>query len=326
MPKRRVKIIATIGPASIEREVMEKMARAGMDMARINTAYGDLKQYETILERLRSIKSLPVILDLKGQELRVHTRRVLRLRKGDVFELGFDKNFKIWSSWDFSGAVKKEQKVLFDNGHVVAVVTNNNINNNIKLKVINGGVVADGKGINAPGLKLDLPTLSEKDHKLIHWAKKRYINWLAISFVCSGEDVAKVRNIAGSGFKIMAKIENKLGVENMEGIIRAADAVMVARGDLAVEIGYKKVPSVQKRIIAACNEYGVFDVVATELLESLLTSSKPARSDVSDIANAVLDGADGLLLSNETAAGKFPVEAIKIMANVIKETEEQINA
>ncbi len=294
-----------------------------MAVARINTAFGDTAQYELIVDRLHKIKrTLPVMLDLKGEELRVHMKSPQRVVANETIILYLAKHPDgPYLNRDINHWLQIDQAVIIDSGLITSTVIAKD-KDTITLKIKTGGLLTDGRHVNVPGVSLPLDVLSVKDVKLIQWARTHNVDWLAISFVSSEEDIARVRRAAGEGVHIIAKIENTRGVENYEEIIRAADGVMVARGDLAVEVGYARVPIIQKQIIASCNQRGRMDIVATEMLESLITQPNPARSDVSDIANAVLDGADYVMLSNETAVGQYPVEAVRVMQNIIRTTEK----
>jgi len=318
----RTKIIATIGPASLEEETLQAMVGAGMAVARINTAFGDTAQYELIINRLQRIKrTLPVMLDLKGEELRLRVSSPQRVAPAEEFAHHFSAGHALYLNRDVSAFLKPGQEVVIDSGLVTTEVVSVS-KTAVMLKTKIGGLLSDGRHVNMPGTALPLDVLSVKDVKLIPWAKIHQVDWLAISSVANEEDIARVRRAAGPNMHIIAKIESARGVQNYEEIIQAADGVMVARGDLAVEVGYARVPIIEKRIIAACNQHGRMDIVATEMLESLITQPIPTRSDVSDIANAVLDGADYVMLSNKTAVGKYPVEAVKVMKKIIDETEK----
>jgi pyruvate kinase len=318
---KKTKIVCTIGPASLQTETLERMFRAGMNCARINTAYGNFDRYRAIVDNVRKLADIPVMVDLKGPEIRIRTSKERVVEEGDVVEAGF--NGELFSfNHNFISQMDVGDAVFIDNGRIGTEVTEKE-EGTLHLLVKNGGVIADGKGINIPNKNLKVPTLSAWDRKLIDFAKEYQVEILALSFTRNAKDVANLRS-AADGFKgaVISKIENFEGIRNFAGILEASEGIMVARGDLGVEIEPERVPLVQKSLIRECNQNGKTAVTATEMLESMMHQPTPTRAEVSDVANAILDGTDATMLSGETAVGKYPVESTAMMARIALEAEK----
>jgi pyruvate kinase len=320
---KKTKIICTIGPASLSKEKLRKMYRAGMNGARINTAYGTLDQYRDMIETIRGVADIPVIVDIKGPEIRLRVRGKRTVKKGDVLEAGF-KDETISFSRNFYDGVDVGDNVLVDNGKLRLQVAEKK-KSILKLVALTPGEIDDGKGVNIPYTKLAVPTLSGRDREIVSLAKEKDVEFIALSFTRNAQDVKNLRKEA-HGFKgaIIAKIENSEGVNNFNHILDVADGIMVARGDLGVEIEPERVPLVQKSIIRQCNQRGKTVVTATEMLESMMHNPIPTRAEVSDVANAILDGTEVTMLSGETAVGQYPVEAVSMMSRIAVETEKAI--
>ncbi|UCC58415.1 MAG: pyruvate kinase [Candidatus Bathyarchaeum sp.] len=320
MPKK-TKIICTIGPASLQTETLEEMYRAGMNCARINTAYGDLNRYKRIVDNVRKIADIPVMIDLKGPEIRLHVTKDRTVKKGDMLYVGFNKQ-PISFNHNFIERINIGDIIYIDNGRIKTEVIEKT-DETLRLSVINGGEIANGRGVNIPNKQLSVPTLSPRDRKIIEFAKEFEIEYLALSFTRSAKDIANLR-VAAEGFKgaVVAKIENFEGIRNFGEILGASEAVMVARGDLGVEIEAERVPLVQKSLIRQCNQAGKTVVTATEMLESMMHQPSPTRAEVSDVANAILDGTDATMLSGETAVGEYQVESVAMMARIALEAEK----
>ncbi len=296
------------------------MCRAGMNCARINTAYGTLDQYKLIVYNIRATDDIPVIADIKGPEIRLRVRRKRIIKKGDVLEVGFDRE-EISFNHDFYDKMSVGDDVYIDNGKIRTRVVEKN-KRMLRLLVLNDGEIDDGKGVNIPNKQLSVPTLSDKDLEILDFAKEYDVEYIALSFTRSVQDVNDLKSEADK-FKgaIIAKIENSEGVKNFEEILDAVDCVMIARGDLGVEIEPERVPLVQKSIIRLCNQRGKTVVTATEMLESMMYQPTPTRAEVSDVANAILDGTDAMMLSGETSIGEYPVESVSMMSRIARETE-----
>ncbi|MCW4035116.1 MAG: pyruvate kinase [Candidatus Bathyarchaeota archaeon] len=319
--RKKTKIVCTIGPASLEPAVLEKMVAAGMNCARINTAYGDFDRYKTIVENVRQVSDIPVLVDLKGPEIRLRTDHELVLETGDILEVGFNGE-PVRFNHNFLDQMSVGDLVFVDNGRIRMTVTQKR-EGSLSLRADSSGVISDGKGVNVPNKQLNVSTLSDRDRKLIDFAKEFDIAYLALSFTRSAQDLAEVRS-AAQDYKgaLVAKIENFDGIQNFDAILQAADGVLIARGDLGVEIATERVPLVQKLLIRKCNQAGKTVITATEMLESMMNNPSPTRAEVSDVANAILDGTDATMLSGETAVGKYPVESVEMMARVAQETEK----
>jgi pyruvate kinase len=318
---KKTKIVGTIGPASLETETLEKMVRAGMNCARINTAYGDFNRYKLVVDNVQEVADIPLMVDLKGPEIRIKTDKERLVLKDEVLDVGFNGE-KITFNHNFLKQMKVGDVVYIDNGRIKTEVVEKT-EGTLRLLAKNGGVIDDGKGVNIPNKQLSVPTLSPRDEKIIEFAKEHELEYLALSFTRNAEDVTNLRS-AAEGFKgaVIAKIENLEGIKNFEEILKESEGIMVARGDLGVEIEPERVPLVQKSLIRQCNQAGKTVVTATEMLESMMHQPTPTRAEVSDVANAILDGTDATMLSGETAVGEYPVESVAMMARIASEAEK----
>ena len=319
---KKTKIICTVGPASSSKQTIEKMFQAGMNGARINTAYGNLAQYQTVIETVREIADIPIIFDIKGPEIRIRASERKILIKGDILEVGFDGE-DVCFNHDFYDEMAVDDEVYIDNGKIRTRVIQKK-DRKLRLLTLDNGVVEDGKGVNIPNKHLSVPTFPEKDLEIISFAEKHDVEYVALSFTRNAEDVKNLSHTNGFAGGIIAKIENFEGVQNVEEILEAASGLMVARGDLGVEIEPERVPLVQKSLIKLCNQKGKLVVTATEMLESMINQPCPTRAEVSDVANAILDGSDAVMLSGETAVGQYPVEAVEMMTRIANETEKAV--
>jgi pyruvate kinase len=315
---KKIKIICTIGPASLSLEMLEKMCHAGMNCARINTAYGNLDQYKLIVNNVRETADIPVIVDVKGPEIRLRVGRKRTVSRGDILEVGFDGE-QIAFNHNFYDKMSVNDEVYIDNGKIRTQVVEKD-SGILRLSVMNDGEIDDGKGVNIPNKQLSVPFLSEKDLKVIKFVNAYDVEYIALSFTRNAQDV---ENLRAQGFEgaIIAKIENFEGVRKFEEILDVAECIMVARGDLGVEIEPEKVPLVQKSMIKRCNQLGKTVVTATEMLESMMYNATPTRAEVSDVANAILDGTDATMLSGETSVGRYPAESVSMMSRIAREVE-----
>jgi pyruvate kinase len=317
---KKTKIVCTLGPASFSKKVIEKMFYAGMNGVRINTAYGNIAQYQAVIETVREVADIPIIIDIKGPEIRIKASQQKVLHKGDFLEVGFNGE-EISFNHDFYSKMNVNDDIFIDNGKIKTHVVEKK-NRKLRLLIVTDGVIEDGKGVNIPNKSLSVPTFPEKDLEIIKFAKKHDVEYIALSFARNARDVQNLTETNGFKGGVIAKIENSEGVQNVEDILDAASGLMVARGDLAVEIEPERVPLVQKSLIKLCNQKGKIVVTATEMLESMINQPNPTRAEVSDVANAILDGSDALMLSGETAVGQYPVEAVAMMARIANETEK----
>jgi pyruvate kinase len=333
---RRSKIVATIGPASREPAVLERVLQAGVDVVRLNFSHGEAREHLEVARAARAIaqaadRPLAVLQDLAGPKIR--TGRVaapLVLREGEEVRITTDETVEgrpglLSTSYDpLPRDVKPGDRVLLDDGRIELRVTRTAAEE-VGAVVVHGGVLGSHKGINLPGVKLSAPALTEKDRKDLALGIASGVDYVALSFVRKAADVEEakrlIRELGGSA-PLIAKIEKREAVDDLPAILEATDGVMVARGDLGVELSTEEVPVLQKRIIESANAAGKVVITATQMLESMVESPRPTRAEASDVANAILDGTDGIMLSGETAAGAFPVEAVATMARIALYTEQ----
>lgn len=336
---KKTKIISTIGPASNSIEVMSKMVDKGMDCARINLSHAtqeDILKTLDVIKKVRKSCRAPVAImyDTKGPEFRTLKFKDggITLQKGDTIKmtksclLGNEKEFGVNHS-DAIDFIKIGNKVLIDNALLELEVIEKK-DDFLVLKALGDGEIQDNKTVNVPGVDLKLDFISEVDRKDITFAARHDCDYLALSFVNKKEDVIAAREIieeAGGDACIISKIESRTGIENIDDIIDESDGIMVARGDLGVEVPMEELPMIQKTIIKKCREKGKFAIVATEMLASMYENPRPSRAEVTDVANAVLDGTDCVMLSGETTIGKYPVPAVAIMSKICEYVESTID-
>ena len=336
MKHSRTKIIATLGPASEDRETMKKMINAGVDVFRINFSHID---HETVKKRIKTIRELneeldahvAIMADLQGPKIRVGNvagGQVL-LKKGAIVEFttkdveGTAKVLHI-DYPDFAVDVQPGEEILIDDGKIKLIVVETNGVDTVKAKVIYGGYVSSHKGVNLPQTNLSLPSMTDKDIEDATFAISQDVDWIALSFVRQVSDVIELKQLIRRKRKrinVIAKIEKPQAIENIDEIIDESDAIMVARGDLGVEMDFAQVPLLQKMIVEKCINKHRPVIIATQMLESMISSFRPTRAEATDVSNAVLDGADTLMLSGETAVGKYPVLSIESMHRIIQYTE-----
>ena len=333
---RRAKIVATFGPALSEYEKTKAAILAGVDVARLNLSHGDYSVHEKSFNNIRSAskevgKPVGVLVDLQGPKIRVgrFANGSEELNVGDQFTITIEDvpgDSKICSTTykGLPGDVKAGDPLLIDDGRIAlrAVEVDSK---QVVCKVEIGGTISNNKGINLPGVAVNVPAMSEKDERDLRWALKLGADMIALSFVRSAKDVSRAHEIMreeGRFVPVIAKIEKPQAVAALEEIVDAFDGIMVARGDLGVELPLEQVPLVQKRAVELARRWAKPVIVATQMLESMIENSRPTRAEASDVANAVLDGADALMLSGETSVGKYPVETVQTMARIIESTEE----
>jgi pyruvate kinase len=333
----QTKIIATYGPACESEDVFANMIKNGVDVFRFNFSHGDYDFHQRGFQKVKDFNKehgthIAILADLQGPKIRVG-----EVENGS-FILEMNKEYavtnikqvssaeKIYVSYDRLGEdVKVGEEILIDDGKLKVVVTSLIDLNNIRVKVLEGGELKSKKGVNFPNTSTSIPAMTAKDREDFEFAVKHRANWIALSFVRKAEDVIAVKSMIGKedGLyrKVIAKIEKPEAVENIDEIIDVADGIMVARGDLAIEIPLEKVPLIQKEIVRKCNLKGRPVIVATQMMESMTDKSFPTRAEISDVANAVLDGADALMLSGETSVGLYPVKVIETMSKIISQIE-----
>ncbi len=340
---KRTKIVATIGPKSEDISTLKKLFQAGVNVCRQNFSHGDFDEHKNrfnnIKKAAKALKlenEIAVLQDLSGPKIRTGENadsEFIELKKGDEIILTSKKTKNTSSVLHIAypklaEEVKVGDRVLINDGKQQVKVIEKIDNYSLKAKVINGGSIRSRRGVNFPDSDISVSSLTAKDKKDLEFGVQLGFDFVALSFVRSAQDIKDLKKLLKkykSNAKIVAKIETPQAVKNFDEILEEADAIMVARGDLAIEIGPEKVPMVQKSIIKKANDQGKPVIVATQMLESMIANPTPTRAEVSDIANAILDGADAVMLSEETAMGSYPEEAVKVMSSVAKDTEAQIN-
>ena len=337
---RKTKIICTMGPSTEKGDTLKKLIEAGMNVARMNFSHGDFDEHGGRLKSLRKYSKelgLPVaaLLDTKGPEIRLGDFEADRveLKEGQEFTLtardilGTEKEVSITYK-QLPKDVKPGSSILLDDG-LIGLEVKEVSGDDIVCTVMNGGPVSNHKGVNVPGTDLSMDYLSEKDKADLIWGAENDVDFIAASFVREAADVIAIRDLlkahGGEKIQIIAKIENEQGVRNIDGILEAADGIMVARGDMGVEIPCEEVPVVQKNLIKKANQAGKIVVTATQMLDSMIKNPRPTRAEATDVANAIYDGTVAIMLSGETAAGAYPVEALKTMVKIAERTEKDIN-
>ena len=334
---KKTKIVCTLGPASDSEEVLTQLVENGLNVCRFNFSHGDHAEQKVRMDtakRVREKLNVPValLLDTKGPEIRTgkFADPEVLLEQGQQFIVTMDdvlgtKEKCTVSYKELVNDVKVGDTILIDDG-LVGLKINEIKGNDIICTVENSGIVKNHKGVNLPGVKINLPALTPKDISDIEFGIEQDIDFIAASFVRKASDVLAIREILENNnathIQIISKIENQEGVENLDEIIEVSDGIMVARGDLGVEIPTEEIPVVQKLMIKKCNEAGKPVITATQMLDSMIRNPRPTRAEVTDVANAIYDGTDAIMLSGETAAGKYPVEAVKTMATIAKRAEE----
>jgi len=337
----KTKIICTLGPASNSQEMIENMIRAGMNVARLNFSHGTYEEHAAVIQRLKEARKklqvpLAILLDTKGPEIRLQkfTGGQAELVTGAEFTLYAGEN-GCGCAGDCHGVnityadLPKEitpgAAVLLDDGNIELEVLSCS-EHEVKCRVVAGGTIKDGKGVNVPGVHLDMPHLSEKDKADLIFGIEQDVDLVAASFIRSKEDVIGIRKFlnyhGGHDIRIISKIENLEGVENFSDILDYSDGIMVARGDMGVEVAFERLPGLQKRFIKECYQSGKMVITATQMLESMISHPTPTRAEISDVANAVFDGTSAIMLSGETAVGKYPLRAVRAMAKIAKQAEQ----
>ena len=338
---KKTKIVATIGPASESEEVLRNLFENGLNVCRLNFSHGSHEEHKKRIETIKRVRKemdLPIgiMLDTKGPEIRLKTfkEEPIYLSQGDEFTLTTrdvegDKSIVSISYEKLPEDVKVGNMILIDDGLVELEVREIKDGTDIVCVALNNGELKNRKGVNVPNVKIQLPAITEKDYSDILFGIENQVDFIAASFIRKAEDVIEIRKILeennGQNIDIISKIENQEGVDNMDEILMVSDGIMVARGDLGVEIETEIMPLVQKEMINKCNELGKPVITATQMLDSMMRNPRPTRAEVTDVANAILDGTSAIMLSGETAAGKYPVESVKTMSKIAKKTEESLD-
>lgn len=330
---KKTKIIATIGPYSDSPQIIRSFIRTGVNVFRFNMKHADAQWHRERIKRVQAIadqEAIPIgiLIDLQGPEIRIHTKygQRLKVKKNQEIILGTDNDADIQINPKIFEALKQKDKFVIDDGFIHGTIIKKTKKNALA-KILTGGEIQDKKSINIPNLRIKLPTLVKEDIERLDVAAKEKVDFIALSFTRTQEDIEDLRlelKRRGVDAQIVAKIENQEALENIEEIIETADAIMIARGDLGIEIPIEKIAYYQKEIIKKCREHRKPVIVATQMLESMLHNPIPTRAEATDVANAVYDGADAVMLSAETAIGKYPVQAVKAMAKILKFNEKYI--
>lgn len=335
---KKTKIVCTIGPKSESKEMLTKLLKAGMNVMRLNFSHGSHEEHAARIAALREVKEetglkAAILLDTKGPEIRtikLENGEDVKLVAGQTFTITTDKtvvgnNTIVAVTYDdFAKDLSVGNTVLIDDG-LIELTVKEIEGNEVRCVVENNGMLGENKGVNLPNVKVNLPALAKKDIADLKFGCEQGIDFVAASFIRKGDDVREVRRVltenGGSNIKIISKIENKEGLDNFDEILELSDGIMVARGDLGVEIPVEEVPFAQKMMIEKCNEAGKPVITATQMLDSMINNPRPTRAEANDVANAILDGTDAVMLSGESAKGKYPVEAVKVMTRIAEKTD-----
>lgn len=333
---RKTKIVCTLGPATDDYKVLTRLVRAGMNVARLNMSHGDYEEHRRRIEMIKRVRReldtpVAILMDTKGPEIRIKTFRDggIALNEGDAFTLttkdveGTAERVSVTYD-ELPRHLKRGDRILINDG-LIELEAEEITEDEVRCTVLNGGELSSRKSINLPGINIDMPYLSEVDKSDIRFAIAEDADYIALSFVRSADDVRQVKNLltlsGGDGIQIISKLENRQGVENAQKILELSDGIMVARGDMGVEIPFEELPNIQKELIKLCYRSGKKVITATQMLESMIHNPRPTRAEISDVANAIYDGTSAIMLSGETAAGRYPVEAVKTMAKIAEKTE-----
>ncbi len=336
IPFNRTKIVATIGPASSSKQTLIDLIEAGVDVCRINFSHGAYEDHKKVIENVREINEelgthVGILADLQGPKLRIGEMQNngVELIPGNEIIITTVKCIgtaeKIFMTYkQFPNDVKPGERVLLDDGKLMLEVIESDKSEEVKAKIIQGGILSSKKGVNLPNTKVSLPCLTEKDLKDLDFALENNVDWIGLSFVRSAGDLIELKcliNSKGLKTKIIAKIEKPEAIDDIDDIIKETDGLMVARGDLGVEIPMENVPLIQKMLVKKCLNAGKPIIVATQMMESMINNMSPTRAEVNDVANSVMDGADAIMLSGETSVGKYPVKVIEAVQKIITQVE-----
>jgi pyruvate kinase len=333
---KKTKIVATLGPASAKKEVLKEMILSGLNVCRLNFSHGSYDDHAASIKLIRDLneelgQNVAILADLQGPKIRTNEME----NNGVLLDVGQDikvlvekvvgnnERFSI-NYAKLPQDVKSGERILLDDGKIVLEVKSTDGKSEIVCTVIQGGILSSKKGVNFPNTKISLPSLTEKDQLDLEFALEQEVDWIGLSFVRSARDIIELKHrisAKGGHAKVIAKIEKPEALECIDDIIHESDGLMVARGDLGVEVPFQNVPLIQKMLITKCIHKAKPVIVATQMMETMISSMTPTRAEVNDVANAVLDGTDAVMLSGETSVGKYPVEVIKTMSNIIKEME-----
>jgi len=336
----KTKIVATVGPASSSRDMLRKLIHEGVSVFRLNFSHSSHEDHEKVIQSIHELNTelsthVAILADLQGPKIRIGIMEGGTVQMEDGHELvfttretGCSKDLLYITYPEFAKDVKAGEDILLDDGKLLFRVISTNGIDEVKARVVHGGPLSSKKGVNLPNTRVSLPSLTEKDRQDLHFALDHQVNWIALSFVRAADDIIALRKEIDSyqtSFpkpRIIAKIEKPEAVKNLDSIIEAADGIMVARGDLGVELPLQQVPLVQKTLVTKCVKASKPVIIATQMMEGMISNIRPTRAEVNDVANSVMDGADAVMLSGETSVGLFPVEVINTMKRIIEEVEQ----
>ena len=337
---RRTKIVATVGPATLKADTLRQLIKAGATTLRINFSHGTQDDHQKAIRLIRQTafeldQPVGILQDLQGPKIRLgkFASGKIKLNNGDPYILtsrpnvGCDKEIGFISYEKLAQEVPENATILLDDGKVEMKVERiDKINQDLHCRVVVGGYLSSNKGVNFPGVCLSVKALTDKDRKDLMFGLDQGVDWIALSFVRNPQDILEIKDLissSGKSIPVIAKIEKHEAIEQMEAILSLCDGVMVARGDLGVELPAEDVPILQKRLIITANRLGIPIITATQMLDSMVSNPRPTRAEVSDVANAILDGTDAVMLSNETAVGEYPVQAVETMATIARRIEQE---
>lgn len=334
---KKTKIVATLGPATADKEVLKQMILDGLNVCRLNCSHGSHEDHKKSIDMIREINqetglNVSILADLQGPKIRTYEmeNNGVMMEEGAIVTIVTERITGTAEKFGISYSlmprdVQPGERILLDDGKLQMEIVETNGETEIKAKVIHGGILSSKKGVNLPNTKISLPSLTEKDREDLEFALNNDVDWIGLSFVRSARDIIELKHIISNRqakARVVAKIEKPEAIDDIDEIIKVTDALMVARGDLGVEVPYQNVPLIQKMLIRKGHQYAKPVIVATQMMESMITNVTPTRAEVNDVANAVLDGADAVMLSGETSVGKFPIEVIRTMVNIVEEMEK----
>lgn len=335
--QKRTKIVATLGPASAKKEVLLSMIKAGVDVCRLNFSHGNQADHQEVINTIRQINQqykthVGILADLQGPKIRIGMVKDggIHLINGNTIEITTNEKIgddeQIYITYEsFPKDVRVGEVILLDDGKIQMKVLATNNKDTVTCEIVHGGILTSRKGVNLPNTKVSIPSLTEEDLDNLEFALQNDVEWIGLSFVRKAEDIVELKRIisqSGKTARVIAKVEKPEAIDNIDEIIEVTDGVMVARGDLGVEMPMEQVPILQKMIARKCREASKPVIVATQMLESMITTPRPTRAEVNDVANSVLDGADAVMLSGETSVGEFPVIVIETMHKIIRNIED----
>jgi pyruvate kinase len=334
---KKTKIVATMGPACNSKQTLKEMFEAGLNVCRLNFSHGSYEDHANIIQIIRELNdetgmNVAILADLQGPKIRTNEmeNNGVLLKKDETVTIGTEKVIGTATSFSINykklpTEVKPGERILLDDGKITLEVTSTDGSKSFQAKVIHGGILSSKKGVNLPNTKISMPSLTEKDIEDLSFALEQNVDWIGLSFVRCAQDIIELKKLIAAKkckAKVIAKIEKPEALTEIDEIVKESDGLMVARGDLGVEVPYQNVPLIQKMLIKKCIVHAKPIIVATQMMETMITNISPTRAEVNDVANAVLDGADAVMLSGETSVGKFPVEVIRTMSNIVTEMEK----